>query len=162
MTVQGQLQTNYSYQPMYRSKQNDERIRIPSNYLQPAKVQENSCVQVVNGFAMKIASNQDKNQWYPVVSSWIKRQFETLRRLFITWEVQGYHCLRSFLCYSVSVIFLTHNPNTSRICKSLKNCMRKRPLKLCDLALLPSYPGSWTTDAITNDMQSSFLNFRIT
>ena len=32
--------------------------------------------------------------------------------MLITWEIQGYYWLQYFFCYSLSLIFLTHHPNT--------------------------------------------------
>ena len=47
----------------------------------------------------------------PLVSSWIKRQSQTLRRPLMTWEIQGYYWLGCFFFYPLPI--LIHHPNTS-------------------------------------------------
>lgn len=46
------------------------------------------------------------------MSSWIKQWNETSKQSFITWETQGYYWLHYFFCYSLSLTFLTHHPNS--------------------------------------------------
>ena len=61
-------------------------------------------------------TTKTKLQWRircPLVSSWLKRQNQTLRRPLITWGIQGYYWLRCFFFYPLSVTILIHHHNTS-------------------------------------------------